>query len=180
MEEKTIPNLWSAAARAGLYTGGAVILVSIVGALLRLDITASWLMSLLTYVAIAAGLYIFASCRAGSYGARGFTYGQSMGYMLAILLFAGILIGAASYVMHALIWPEYYREAIETAVGRRLAKIPGIKMEQIEDGMAMGFRMMKNPLVMIFSGTFNTVFIGGLMSLILSVFVQKKGDPFAE
>ncbi len=104
----------------------------------------------------------------------GFPYGTCFGFVIALMLCTGLVYGIGQYFLQMVIAPEHFAEAFEVALQNS-----GVDDSVMDQALGM-YGMMKNPLVMIFGGIFSMIFLGGFLGLILSAFLQKKPDPFAE
>ena len=146
-----------------------------------------WLsgVSLLSYVADFAGrniialpnllnivgwvtlIFIFTKRVASAYGDRGFSYGQSMGFIIIMMLFAGFIHGTGQWLLY-MHDPDYYISIIEVALGE--AGIPDSQTEE----MLKVTQIMYNPVVMIFSGIMSMLIYGGLTGLLISAFTKRQ------
>lgn len=169
-------TFWKDAAKAGLVLGGVVVLLMIVDWQLRLSIDYSWATSMFNFAAIAVCVYVYGKKRAIVHGDSGFSYGESMSYILAITLFSGFISGVGSYLMKNHIAPEYYNDILNAAVLRS-----GIDIDnsEIEKAMGLANKLTRSALFMIFSGLLNMVIYGCFVGLIASIFIKKQPNPFA-
>lgn len=92
-------------------------------------------------------------------------------------LFAGVLAGVGQFVLVNWIDPEGFREQFDLMV----ANMAGGGMGEKEAEMAgsLGLKLMRNPLFAVFSGIFSMLIYGGLLGLLISIFVVRRpADPF--
>lgn len=109
-------------------------------------------------------------------GGDGFSYGRSLLFVLKMSLFAGVLAGVGQFVLVNWIDPEGFREQFDLMV----ANMAGGGMGEKEAEMAgsLGLKLMRNPLFAVFSGIFSMLIYGGLLGLLISIFVRRPADPF--
>ncbi len=170
---------WDDAAKAGGILGLAYLIVVIIGWLTRLDLSSNaWIMAGLTYLTIAVCEFYFARKRAGLFGGRGFTYGQSMGFIMSMMLFAGFLTGVITLLMHKVVAPEYYREILDVAIDKQLGTLQDSDPENFEHAVSIMEKMYHNPIMITVSSIFSMLLAGGLIGLLVSIFVKREGDPF--
>ena len=106
-------SFWSDASRAGAIIG----LVCAASALLGMLITsASFVFSLASFVAIIYLLFHFTRSRAALYAKEGFSYSQSLGFIIAIALFTGIVMGAYQIVASNFLFTEKFEEVLATTI----------------------------------------------------------------
>lgn len=170
-------TFWSDAAKAGFVLGILSALLMVAAWVFKLDGSLSWLNNILSYVIIIGCLYVFGKKRAAVHGDAGFSYGQSLSFIIASMLFAGVIIGLATYLMQSVVAPEYYQELRDVAVMNA-----GIDVDSAEYEMSMSMvdKMMNNPVTMVFAGMIGMIFSGFFIGLIISIFVKKQPNIFAE
>ena len=158
MEKSFNSIAWREAATGGFYMGLTYAILAIAGHLMRSHTGVASLAGALGFFSIAGFLYFYSSRMAALRGAAGFSFGQSMAFVLRMSLFAGILGGLGMFVLYKWIDPEFFRQQMDLAIAAR---------------------MMGNPLFVVFSGVGTMIIYGGLLGLIVSLFVKRHGDPFA-
>lgn len=172
MEKSVKQTVWKEAATGGLFLGVILAFVQFLSYWMRSAQGMTWLPGLLNFIAIVALIYLYGKKVSALYGAEGFSYGQSMGFVIRMMLFAGVLSGVAQYVLQNFVAPEYYAEQVE------LALLNAGFSETMTDEMMNNMGMLKNPFLMIFSGMLSMLIYGGLVGLIVSVFIKRPADPF--
>lgn len=178
METKDVKKtFWRDAARYGGIIGVAMIMVGSLGSLM----SSGSLVNTVLQIGVVAGLlYWTLKKRADKYGNEGFSYGQCMGYIMAMMLFAGIIFGAYSYGMANAVSPETFEETMEEAMEQAMDKNPMIDEDTAEMGMAMAKAMARNPIFHIFSGVFMMILYGALVGLVVAAFTKRNPDIFAD
>lgn len=169
-------SYWSDAAKAGAIMGVLLFAVSLADAMFELG-GAKGMISLLSFAVLAIFIYKFGKDRSLKQGPKGFTYGQSMGYILAMMLFTGIITGFGNFLLQNYIAPEYYQGLFEEALSRNPFFDPDSPtMGEVLD---MSRKMMKSPVFLVFSGIIGMVIYGGIIGLLASAFIRKRPDVFA-
>lgn len=174
MEKNVKKQLWIEAANGGMAIGLALVVVLVVAYLGRLDVAISWVSGLANFLVLAAGIVFFAKRAAKIKAAEGFSFGQSMSFIIKMMLFAGFIAGLGQFVMQNYVDPEYYKEIVELALVNA-----GLSDAQIEEGMK-GMDLLKSPIMMIFSGAINMIIYGGLIGVLVSIFVKTPVNIFAD
>lgn len=106
------------------------------------------------------------------------TYGQSVGAGVIIYLYYAIIMTAFSYILFTVIDPGLVTKQLAAAEEAMRAK-GNLTEAQIETGMKFTAKIMK-PGVMVISGIFFNMLFGTVISLIVSVFVKREGNPLID
>ncbi len=179
----TKKQFWQNASNWGMICGGGLFAISIVAWVLKLDSgsSISWLPEFLRFVLVFALIYYTGRRNAALTGAEGYPYGRAVGFIFAMMMFAGIVAGVGEFLMANFIAREYYDALISAQFETLLQAYQNSSamQDQLLAGRDMAMRWMANPLVLIFGSVFNWVVKGGFLGLILAAFVYKKPDIFA-
>jgi hypothetical protein len=103
------------------------------------------------------------------------SYGQALGFGVAIMLFSGII--SALYTLIIFNLDPSLVDQIKAVQEEAMLK-KGLSEEQIEAAIAMSSKMM-SPAWMSIMGLFGSVFMGTIISLITSIFVKKQANEDA-
>ena len=166
MEKSFNSIAWREAATGGFYMGLTYAILAIAGHLMRSHTGVASLAGALGFFSIAGFLYFYSSRMAALRGAAGFSFGQSMAFVLRMSLFAGILGGLGMFVLYKWIDPEFFRQQMDLAIAT-----------YVENGWDE--KAVESALFVVFSGVGTMIIYGGLLGLIVSLFVKRHGDPFA-
>jgi hypothetical protein len=105
------------------------------------------------------------------------TYGESVGAGVIICLYYSIIVSVFVYILYAVIDPGLIGKQLalaEEEMGKR-----GLPQEAMDAGMAWTTKIMK-PGVMAFTGIFFNMIMGTVISLIVSIFIKKEGNPLLD
>lgn len=171
METELKKTIWKEAATGGLYLG-LVLVASTVAKYLFQDINISTLTGLVEFMAVIGFTYAFARKISELYRPDGFTIMQSMGFIVKMMLFAGVITGLGLSIMNNVVDPQYYYDIMEEAMLN--SGLTDAQIELMSERMAM----VRNPLVMIFSGVMYMLLYGGLIGLVVSVFVKRPPEQY--
>jgi Protein of unknown function (DUF4199) len=105
------------------------------------------------------------------------SYGKSVGAGVVINIYAALISAVFIYVLYAFIDPELIDKSLAVAEEKMIAR--GIPEEAIEKGMEMQAKMMK-PWFTTLMATIMSIFWGFILSLVVSLFVMKKGNPLLD
>lgn len=169
-------TFWKGAATAGFKLGVAMIVIAAIDSIAHLQLDRSWIVTLLRFAAIAGAAYYFPTQLARRCGDEGLSYGQSMSFILALMLFAGVIDGLSQFFFQNYIAPEYYQQVIDKAMAA--SGIDPNASDTMGQAYAMTQRLMRSPIVMVLSGIFSMVIYGGFIGLFASIFVRRPAPPF--
>lgn len=106
------------------------------------------------------------------------TYGQSVGAGVIIYLYYAIATSIFTYILYTVIDPGLV--AKQLAVAEEAMRAKGNATEaQIEMGMQFTAKIMK-PGVLAITGIFGGLFFGTIISLLVSIFIKKEGNPLID
>lgn len=172
MEQKS--TFWKSAMVYGLYLALVLTLFSVI-----LYVSGLILNTKVGYVSIVltiAGIVI-AQINYRNRELNGvISYGQAVGFGVAIMLFAGIVTALYTIVLYTFIDPSLIDQMKAVQEEAMLGK--GMSEDQIEAAMSMTSKMM-TPAWMSIMGLFGSVFSGTIVSLLTSIFVKKQPNEDA-
>lgn len=87
-----------------------------------------------------------------------------------MMLFTGVIAGLAISIMNNIVDPQYYYDIMEAAMHNS-----GLTDAQIEL-MSESMPLIRNPLVMVISAVIYMLLYGGLIGLVVSVFVKRPPE----
>jgi hypothetical protein len=106
------------------------------------------------------------------------TYGQSVGAGVIICLYYGILMAIFTYILYTVIDPGLIAKQLAQAEEAMRAK-GNLTDAQIDAGMKFTGKIMK-PGIMAISSIFMGMIWGTVLSLIVSIFIKKEGNPLID
>ena len=152
MEKK---NFWNEAAKYGVIMALVAILFDVLGFYVQ-----NTLLSLLSLVIFVLLLGYLTKRRAERFGARGYGYGQCLGFM-----------GVASNWLFA--------ARYEAMIGPSIAMLENTGF-YTGDQIEMMMKLMRSPLVQLFSGMLASAIKGGFFGLFIAAFTKRDPDVFSE
>ena len=176
MERSLSRTEWREAATGGLYAGLAYALLTIAAHAGRSMPGLVTILNAVSFFSFAGFLYFYARRMAAYAGGDGFSYGRSLLFVLKMSLFAGVLAGVGQFVLVNWIDPEGFREQFDLMFANMAGGCMGEK--EAEMAGSLGLKLMRNPLFAVFSGIFSMLIYGGLLGLLISIFVRRPADPF--
>ncbi len=173
MEEKR--STWKDTLNYGIILGLIMIVVSVITYMTNIMFE-QWMSLLVLALNFVVLFFLLRSYR--DHYNRGFiSYGRSVGAGVVISLYAAILTAIFTYVLYAFIDPGLIEKSLQLAETKMTEK--GVPEAALEQAMAVQAKMMK-PWLMSLSSILNGVFFGLIMSLIVSLFIMKKGNPLLD
>ena len=169
METKV--NVWKANLNNGLILGIIGVVFTLLLYFLDLLLNKS-----LTYILLPINLiilYFMLKSYRDNFLNGYMTYGQSVGAGVIIFLYSTIISVIFSYILYKFIDPGL--------IGKILASTEekGMAQEQIDAAMTMTKKLM-TPGFMTISGLIAGMFFGTIISLIMSIFTKKEGNPLVD
>ena len=105
------------------------------------------------------------------------TYGQSFGAGVILSLYYSIIIAVFTYILFAVIDPGLI--AKQMAMTEEVMSKRGAPQAAIDAGMAMQAKLMK-PAIIAPLSILSNMFWGVLLSLLISIFIRKEGNPLID
>lgn len=178
----TKKEFWKRASNWGMICGAALFVVSLISWGLKLEENQmNWAIQLMHFAVICPLILYTGFNNARLCGPHGYSYGRAVGYIFAMMMFAGIVAGVGNFLMTNFIARDYFDGIMATQLEKMLAVYQGTGMEakmyEMSDRIA---RLLTNPIVLILNSVFDLVIKGGFLGLILAAFIQKKPDFFAD
>ncbi|MFC2137175.1 DUF4199 domain-containing protein [Bacteroidota bacterium] len=173
MENK--PNIYKSAMNYGAIVGFALVIYSVL--MYMLDLSTNRTMGNLSFIILLAGIIFGIKNYRDKVNDGIIAYTKSLGLGILITVFAGIISTFYSYIQMTIIDPELPAKIMEIAEEAMLDR--GMTEEQVEMQMQMTAKMMK-PLSLSIIGILSFAFYGTILSLIVSIFMKKEGDPFVQ
>jgi hypothetical protein len=170
MEENT-PSTGKSSLTYGLYLGIALIIASVI-VYLSGNVFAKW-SQWVTYIVMIIGI-VTAQLNYRKKAGGIMSYGQALGLGVLTAFFASILLAMYSYVLYELIDPSL-KNQIVLKMEEQLVTQGNLPEEQISLITKMISTLYKSPIREIIA-VFNGTFTGLILSLITSIFTQKKPD----
>ncbi len=172
--EQTV-NPWKTNLTNGLILG----LVGIVYALIMyfLNLTLNKAQGLVFVAIQIVMLYILLKSYRDNFMHGQITYGQSVGAGVIICLYYAVIMAIFTYILYAIIDPGL--------VGRQLAFTEdamvkrGLPQASIDAGMKIQEKIMK-PAVMAPISIIGSMIWGTIISLVVSIFIRKEGNPLID
>ena len=168
-------SVWKANLNSGVIIGLLGIVFSLIIYFLELSLK-SWVTYIWFPIYIVALVLAIKSYR-DNYMKGFMTYGQSMGAGVVVVLYYAIISSLFAYILYSYIDPGLIDKMIAVAEEKILAR--GLPESAVEQTMKIQEKLMK-PWVLSVSGIFNSMFIGTIFVLIISIFTKKEGNPLID
>jgi len=174
MEQKV--NVWKANFTNGLILALVGVVYSLIMYFLDLSLnkTQGYVMMIIQIIL----LYFLIKSYRDNYMHGQITYGQSVGAGVIICLYYAIIMAIFGYILYTIIDPGLVTKQLAAAEEAMRAK-GSLTEAQLEAGMKFTGKIMK-PGIMSISGIFFSMIWGTILSLIVSIFVRKEGNPLID
>lgn len=166
--EKT--NFWNDAARYGVIMA----LVAIVFDTVNLY-TQHALLSLVSLVVFVFLLTWFMKLRVMRYGSNGYSYGRCLGFMVCVMLCAGFIEGA--YMSAAANW--LFAAQYDAQMSQQIALLENTGF-YTADQLSLMVRMLRSPLMLIFSSMLGSAIKGGFFGLFIAAYTRREAQLFGQ
>ncbi len=167
-------GFWNEASRCGAIVG----LVSVAFELLKMFIpSAGFVFGLAGFVVTIYLLWHFTSRRAKSFGEVGFTYGQSLGFIVAMGIFAGIVAGAWQILASNFLFVDKYEEVYNTLITTysQMGVIDNATMASLTKVYRA---MFFSPIWILVTNIASTALGYGFYGLFISIGTKREPDMF--
>jgi hypothetical protein len=173
METKV--NVWKANLNNGLILG----LIGVVFTLLLyfLDLLLNKTLGYIILPINLVVLYFMLKSYRDNFLNGNMTYGQSVGAGVIIFLYSTIISVIFSYILYKYIDPGLIGKILAASEESLVKK--GMDQQSIDTGMAFTKKLM-TPGFMSISGLIAGMFFGTIISLIMSIFTKKEGNPLID
>lgn len=107
---------------------------------------------------------------------EGFSYGRSVGFVVSMMLFVGVISGIYSAVMANFFIREELMEVVDVTMAQMQDMLPAESFEQTYDSLRSS---VTSPLILTLSSVVSNAFFGVLMGLCLGLLTRRRPDIFA-
>jgi hypothetical protein len=167
MEEKIAPSS-KGALGYGLFIGVAIIVYALI--LFLADLDANRYLNWVSYVILAAGLYLSVLNFRNKYQDGYIKYGKAMGVSFMVLLVTSIIVAIYTYFYFEMINPGIYEEQLMIAEEQLIER--GMSDVEIDQAMKMS-EMFQNPWISASFALVGNLIVGMIIALITSIFVKR-------
>lgn len=108
--------------------------------------------------------------------AEGFSYGRGVGFVVAMMLFVGVLSGFYSAVMANFFIKEELLESVDMLMAQWQDMVPTESFDQTYNLMRAS---VTNPLMLTVSSVISNAFYGLIIGLIVAIPIRRQPDIFA-
>ena len=139
----------------------------------------AFIFSLANFVVTIYLLFHFTRRRSMLYSAEeGFSYSQSLGFIVAMGIFAGIIAGAYQIIASNFLFSEMFEESLATSLAT--IKQTGIYNNDMMDQMSGLMRSyIFSPIPALISNVVGNVLIFGFYGLFISIGTKRDADIFS-
>ena len=173
--EANRPSILKPAMSYGLIIALVIIIFAVLAWLLGLE-GAKWL-QWINWAAYFGVLYFCLKNWRDNYNGGYLRYGQSLSAGILFMFFASIIYAFYNVVYLTWIDPEAVNRMLDIMEDEYYKM--GWTEEQVSSMMEFGSKLHK-PGMQFFSVIIGTTFIGVILSLIVSIFIRKEGDPYTQ
>lgn len=173
MEEKVSP--WKSNLTNGLILGMVAVVYSLL--MYFLDLSLNKAQGYIFMVVQVALLYFLLKSYRDNYMHGQITYGQAVGAGVIICLIYAVIMAIFTYFLYAFIDTSLITKQLAMAEESMVKR--GTPQAAIDAGMAFTAKIMK-PGIMAISTIFMLVLWGTIISLIVSIFVKREGNPLID
>ena len=167
-------TFWPDASRAGAIIGLVSMTMSILGILLP---SIEFVVSLVSFVATIYLLFYFTRRRSLLYIKEGFTFVQSMGFIAATAIFAGIIMGAYQIVASNFLFTEHFEQTLN-AVMEAYAKVGTLDNKTLESVQELSRMYMFSPIPVLFTQIISCLLSYCFYGLFISIGTKREADIF--
>ena len=167
-------TFWPDASKAGAIIGLVSIATTVMGIVVP---SIAFVMSLVNFVATIYLLFYFTRRRSLLYIKEGFTYSQSMGFIAATAIFAGIILGAYQIIASNFLFTEHFEKTISELI-TTYASLGAMDSKTLESLKETLHSYMFSPLPVLFSQIFSCLLSFCFYGLFISIGTKREADIF--
>lgn len=167
-------NFWNEASRCGAIVGLANVAFSAIGMFIP---SISFVASLVNFVVTIYLLFHFTRRRSLLFIKTGYTYSESLGFIVAMGLFAGIIAGAYHIVASNFLFTEMFEETLNTSLAA-LQQSGVYNKEMMEQMTTMMRAYTFSPIPALLSNIVGNVLYFGFCGLFISIGTKCDPDIF--
>jgi hypothetical protein len=173
MEEKV--SAWKSNLTNGLILGLVGIVYSLV--VYFMDLSFNQVQGYLFLVIEIGVLYFLLKSYRDNFLHGQITYGQSFGASMIICLYYSIIMAIFTYLLYTVIDTGLVAKQLAFTEETMLKR--GLPQASVDAGMAVQAKLMK-PAIMAPITILGNMIGGGILSLIVSIFIRKEGNPLID
>lgn len=166
-------TFWSDASRGGAIIGLANITLTTLGILFT---KLNGLLSFVSVVVIIYLLFYFTRRRSALYTKEGFSYGRALGFIVAMSIFSGIILGAYQIVASNWLFPTYFEDTYKNLM--TILSQAGISNDEMEMTAKMYRSMLFSPLPALIWSVIGSIIGNGFYGLFIAIGVKRQADIF--
>lgn len=172
----TKSSFWRDASQGGAGVGLAGVIFSLAGMLWS---AGGFIFNLANFVVTIYLLFYYTRRRSMLYSAEeGFSYTQSLGFIVAMGIFAGIIAGAYQVVASNFLFTEMFEQTVATSL--ETLKQTGIYNNEMMDQMSGLMRSyIFSPIPVLISNVVGNMLIFGFYGLFISIGTKREIDIFS-
>lgn len=163
-------SFWSDASRCGAVVGAVNVLTSLIGMLVP---SIAFVTGLVNFVATVYLLFYFTRKRANLFIEEGFTYSQSLGFIVASALFVGVVCAVYQILASNFLFTEQMEQQLSTTIAE-LQKTGVYQGDMIKQMASMMRSYMFNPISILWSQILGNVLYLGFLGLFISVGTKRE------
>lgn len=163
-------SFWSDASRCGAVVGAVNVLTSLMGMLVP---SIAFVTGLVNFVATVYLLFYFTRKRANLFIEEGFTYSQSLGFIVASALFVGVVCAVYQILASNFLFTDKLEQQLSTTIAE-LQKTGVYQGDMIKQMASMMRSYMFNPISILWSQVLGNVLYLGFLGLFISVGTKRE------
>lgn len=163
-------SFWSDASRCGAVVGAVNVLTSLMGMLVP---SIAFVTGLINFVATVYLLFYFTRKRANLFIEEGFTYSQSLGFIVASALFVGVVCAVYQILASNFLFTDKLEQQLSTTIAE-LQKTGVYQGDMIKQMASMMRSYMFNPISILWSQILGNVLYLGFLGLFISVGTKRE------
>jgi hypothetical protein len=168
-------NVWKVNLTNGLILGLTGIVYSLI--MYFLDLSLNKTQGYVFLVIVAVLLFFLLKAYRDNFMHGQITFGQSVGAGVVIYLYYAIIMAVFSYVLYSVIDTGLIGKQL--ALTEEILQKKGLPQEAIDASMRIQKKVMKPGIMAPLSIFFNMLY-GVVISLLVSIFVRKEGNPLMD
>lgn len=168
-------KFWNEASQGGAIIGLVSVTLSFVG--MYVPQSVNFVLSLVSFVATIYLLFYFTRRRADKFAKEGYSYGQCLGFIVAMGVFIGVVLGAYQIVASNFLFPEKFEDLYNTVI-KTYAQMGTFDNNTMDMMKTMMRSYIFSPIPVLITQVLASIFTHGFYGLFVAIGTKREADIF--
>ena len=167
-------SFWSDASRCGAIVGAVNVVTSLLGMLLP---SIAFVSGLVNFVATVYLLFYFTRKRANLFIEEGYTYSQSLGFIVASGLFVGVVCAVYQIIASNFLFTEQVEQALQTIIAT-YSSMGAMDNNTLDSVQEISRMYLFSPIPVLLSNILSHILTFCFYGLFIAIGTKREADIF--